>query len=558
MNILRLWWEDKVAAAASHSSADSSRVVVVLQDLEGFPPLVVDDFIRIAGNCCGSVPIVLVLGLATSYESLHQSLTKASISTLNVERFNLQRSKQCIDAIISKVLVRCMATLSFGAEAYKSLLDQFLLYNFSITAFVRKMKYAAMDFFYAHPLSVLVSMVKQTESGTVSVIDCPIQLSHDQAELIRMQRSVQRFLEHHVRAGGDRDYFNRAVNDDGFLQTVVVPQMLRKLASYRQLYSLGIDFAQAIQDESPESMRKPIRTLHYYGLSQTYGECTHWKTLSAIVRKMKAPEMELLLAKLCHIADRAVGVDWRLAAESGLDIPERLRQAQALLADPEGDNSAPSGAAATERTSGQGQTKRIRTRTDMESRPFLLFDSSSSDHVLRALDKCSGMIEDILRSCLSAYRDVPLQEVFYYKHSLLLDTTFSAQPRAAVQAALGKTAYYINCECCKASASSDEDGSEAGMGGNDEDADQRIVPSMQDTSIAYRLHQECGRMINLYDWYSAFSSVVEKEEFTAGRAPDQSETQARFLRAVEEMRLLGFIKSTQRKTDHVVRLTWGM
>ena len=32
---------------------------------------------------------------------------------------------------------------------------------------------------------------------------------------------------------------------------------------------------------------------------------------------------------------------------------------------------------------------------------------------------------------------------------------------------------------------------------------------------------------------------------------------ARFIQSVSEMQFLGFIKPTQRKTDHVQRLTWG-
>jgi len=32
---------------------------------------------------------------------------------------------------------------------------------------------------------------------------------------------------------------------------------------------------------------------------------------------------------------------------------------------------------------------------------------------------------------------------------------------------------------------------------------------------------------------------------------------ARFIQAVSELQFLGFIRPTQRKTDHVQRLTWG-
>ncbi|KAJ2723545.1 Origin recognition complex subunit 3 [Coemansia sp. Benny D115] len=547
MGLLRIWWEE----TARH---EDSRVVVILQDFEGFVPVVVDDFIRIATSYCQLVPIVIVFGLATSYESIHQSLTKASISMLNVERFNLQRSRQCIDTAMQSIFVEGMSRLSFGAEAYKSLLDQFLLYNFSISGFVNKLKFAYMDFFYAQPLSLLAAMITHSDNRSNGVYDatvapCPIELSRDQVDLIRMQRSVQRFLEARAGQENGRKYVIQALADDAFFQETVLPDLIGGLVVYRQKYCLGIQMIQAIQSASPETMQKPIRTLHYYGVAQEFGSCVHWKTLCVVVRKMKAPEMEQLLARLLEIVEKAGNIDLTHPSLEGTDIGQLLRQAIKTMADPEAlgaDESVPA----------ETTKRKIRTRIDMENRPFLLFDDSSSDSMLRSLDRCSNNIEMILRACLSPYQTAPLHEVFYYRHSFLLDTTFSAQPRAAVQAALGKTHYYIDCDCCKGRP----DGSDSsGDEGDDDDDDQRVMASMNDTSIAYRLHQECGRMINLYDWYMAFASVVEQEGGgSAKKASSQSEIQARFLRAVEELRFLGFIKSTQRKTDHVMRLTWGM
>ncbi|KAJ1721413.1 Origin recognition complex subunit 3 [Coemansia erecta] len=547
MSLLQVWWDEA-------SPRKDSRIVVILQDFEGFGPLVVDDFIRIATNYCKDVPIVVVFGLATSYECVHQSLTKASISMLNVERFNLQRSKQCIDTVIRSVFVESASMLSFGAEAYKSLLDQFLLYSFSITGFVKKLKFAIMDFFYAQPLSVLSAMISRLDQGgsdtAFSIGECPIRLCQEQIELIRMQRSVQRFFDKKVETDGDdgRKYAVKALVDDDFLQDSVLPEMLRHLASYRQSYSLGISMVQAIQDTMPESQRKPLRTLHYYGISQLFDEGSHWKTLSAAIRRMKVPEMVLLLKSLDSIVSAAGSLDLLYVESSGTDIVSLLQQARELVADP--DQTLKDEGYGEGKTFPDAPSKRIRTRTDMDNRPFLLFDNSSTDQELRALDIICGYIESILRACLSPYQNVPLYEVFYYRHSFLLDTTFSAQPRAAVQTALGKSQYYVDCDCCNGSSA-------PGDSDQDDEADERIMPSMNDTSIAYRLHQECRRMINLYDWYSAFASVVEQESAFMPKAPSQSEIQARFVRASEEMRFLGFIKSTQRKTDHVVRLTWG-
>ena len=35
---------------------------------------------------------------------------------------------------------------------------------------------------------------------------------------------------------------------------------------------------------------------------------------------------------------------------------------------------------------------------------------------------------------------------------------------------------------------------------------------MPDLSVAYKLHLECGRLINLYDWLQAFIAIVDPEE----------------------------------------------
>ena len=74
---------------------------------------------------------------------------------------------------------------------------------------------------------------------------------------------------------------------------------------------------------------------------------------------------------------------------------------------------------------------------------------------------------------------------------------------------------------------------------------------MPDTVILFKLHEECGRLINLHDWLLAFAEIV-----CPGKQPDRS-VQARFIQGVMELQYLGFVKRSGRKTDHVSRLTWG-
>ena len=50
---------------------------------------------------------------------------------------------------------------------------------------------------------------------------------------------------------------------------------------------------------------------------------------------------------------------------------------------------------------------------------------------------------------------------------------------------------YLECECCK---------------------DHVMGPDMEDICVMYKLYQECGKLINLQDWYEAFKSIVDTDE----------------------------------------------
>ncbi|XP_021933995.1 origin recognition complex subunit 3-like [Zootermopsis nevadensis] len=105
--------------------------------------------------------------------------------------------------------------------------------------------------------------------------------------------------------------------------------------------------------------------------------------------------------------------------------------------------------------------------------------------------------------------------------------------------ALNNPHYYLECECCELDGSSS------------------IIPSLPDICIVYKLHLECGRLINMYDWLQSFLAIVNHTESGDEQRDVPPEIQARFTRAVAELQFLGFIKTSKKKTDHVTRLTWG-
>uniref|UniRef100_A0A8C8Z9M4 Origin recognition complex subunit 3 n=1 Tax=Prolemur simus TaxID=1328070 RepID=A0A8C8Z9M4_PROSS len=157
-------------------------------------------------------------------------------------------------------------------------------------------------------------------------------------------------------------------------------------------------------------------------------------------------------------------------------------------------------------------------------------------------EKVVNFIDYLVREYLLPPETQPLHEVVYFSAAHALREHLNAAPRIALHTALNNPYYYLKNEALK---------SEEGC----------IPNTAPDICIAYKLHLECSRLINLVDWSEAFATVVtaaEKMDANSVISEEMNEIiHARFIRAVSELELLGFIKPTKQKTDHVARLTWG-
>ena len=155
---------------------------------------------------------------------------------------------------------------------------------------------------------------------------------------------------------------------------------------------------------------------------------------------------------------------------------------------------------------------------------------------------------ELLGSLHSAFTDllVPpssltLHEIFVFSVPGAVRRHLVGTPRAALHAALTDPWEYLDHEHLKIK-------------------DLGEIPStFPDICIGYKLHLECQKLINLYDWllcWNTISSGAGEDQQADQEAPDQLQ-QAKFARVVQELQHLGFIRTSTRKTDHVARLTFG-
>ncbi|KAI8093724.1 origin recognition complex subunit 3 N-terminus-domain-containing protein [Halteromyces radiatus] len=525
------------------------KLVVILEDFESFDPLLLQDFMTIISEYRVQLPFVFIIGIATSTEILHQSLTKSTICLLRIEKFWLQQSDVWFNRVLDKIFIESDFTLKFGAKPYKFLLDHFYLFDFSISKVKASVKYALMHHFYSNPLSIFLSLAGQPYTTLLETVTRWYQeniITVDHAAHVRMLRSFRQFIEDlEDELDKNRQLALKLLNDDCYLMTEQLATWLVDLGRYQRHFQRGMALLQFLQSQFPHTKKKTRRLLYLEQLenSQWGTQADTIQYLVTLVRKMEATALEPFLEQLTNILQDYDDNTWKdkmttwqhqlktwqsASDQEKAKMKQKEKRLEGMIVS--STNRIPT----SMESSSSRQTK---TAEKVQENAFAQLREKGTLTSKMAME-IADWLQSILRHDLRSYTSIPAHELIYYTHVKLHEKSFAPQPRGSIQTALNQSQYYLNCDCCQQDR-------------------QSLLPSEQDTSLLYKLYLECGRMINLYDWFVAFGCLIEREHRPDGHPLDENEVQARFIRSVAELQFLGFIKSTQRKTDHVIRLTWS-
>ncbi|KAG2178531.1 hypothetical protein INT44_001684 [Umbelopsis vinacea] len=544
MQILDGWYRHVVEKQANSFSLPN--LVVMIQDFESFDPTILEDLFEICSEYRSRLPIVLLIGIATSSNALHQSLSKSALSLLRTEKFWLQQSDVWFNKVIDELFIKPTHSIKLGPRPYKFLLDHFYLFDFSIGSVMASLQFTLMHHYYANPLSILSPMndtpvskdmlVKMQEDGL---------LTADHATHIRMLRSFRTHIDDICEK--DPNEALRLLDDDSYLMTEAVPRFLEDLNRHHMLSYAVFEIMTTIQACFPTfaGLRRSKRMLYLELLENQDGlatsEIVRW--LVSLVRKMDLEALTGLLKSLSELllddseSDSSL---WSEGVSGELDYKKKIVGWMERLGMEEVDEDQEEESLDDEVIKPKEEKLPdldLGRQTKTAKRVKMYIIKKKGGEPVKVSNEIADWIQLIFSRYLGSFVAWPLHELVYYSNIKLHEKSFTPQPRASIQTALGQAQHYINCSCC----SSKDVGS--------------IQPTEQDTSILYKLYLECGRMINLYDWFVAFGCVIEREK--GNKKVDENEVQARFIRSVAELQFLGFIKATQRKTDHVVRLTWS-
>ncbi|PWA22601.1 hypothetical protein CCH79_00015144, partial [Gambusia affinis] len=280
-----------------------------------------------------------------------------------------------------------------------------------------------------------------------------------------------------------------------------------------------------------------IRELHLICLEKNVWESEDYQSAMKLLKMLAKEELISLLQKCAEVLQPLKSKKMKNALVQLEELLDKLKQLNAAA------ESAPSG-----EENLTSPVKNLQKKTDLFQLQKTLLEMNQSRRskkmspfeVLR--NEAVEFVDSLVKNHLSPPESKPLYEVCYYSSSATVRRHLNATPRTSIQAALSSPHCYIQNDSLAS-----EDGS--------------VSNAAPDICIAHKLHLESGRLINLYDWLEAYSTVVSAAEGD-GSDPDgfgkvDEVKHARFIRAVSEMEFLGFIKATKKKTDHVARLTWG-
>ncbi|EDW79676.1 uncharacterized protein Dwil_GK17892 [Drosophila willistoni] len=515
------------------------QLVIILPDFECFSSHVLQDFILILSSHCTALPFVLVLGVATAMTAVHSTLPYQVTSKIRLRVFQTQAAPTGLNEVLDKVLLSPKYAFHLSGKAFKFLTHIFLYYDFSIQGFIQSFKYCLMEHYFAGNAFSLCTGYSQALAKIKLLIS-------DDMETIRRLPSFRPYVEQI----NDCKRIIAILTDDDYLKKKL-PQLLRDCLLHFLNFRCALEFVTELVGDLPRCpLGKLKRELYVLSLNKKitslpeFKEC--WQMLSFLSKDEFVAKLMKCVTKTEEFMQQEIA-PLELGEACLAAMRPQIQEVRQLLDDVvlstmEAHHPPPP------TVESHTESRPITSRQELKAQ---LLQRSKQDHqpiteFARSLQRILQHIENqiVLPHLRPLQEAPPLHELFVFSDIATVRRNIIGAPRAALHTALNNPHFYMQCKCCELQES------------------QQLMGTLPDLSVVYKLHLECGRMINLFDWLQAFRSVVRAND--DGQDVDQNvdqeqidpQIQARFTRAVAELQFLGYIKMSKRKTDHATRLTW--
>ncbi|OMO92333.1 Origin recognition complex, subunit 3 [Corchorus capsularis] len=147
MSILASWYGEQNYA---------NPVVVVIDDIERCSGSVLSDFILMLSEWVVKIPVIFIMGVATTLDTMRKILTSNALQHLCPYEFTLGIPAERMDAIVKAVLLKPCSGFTIGHKVTVFMRNYFVSQDGTLTSFIRALKIACSLHFYMEPLSVIL------------------------------------------------------------------------------------------------------------------------------------------------------------------------------------------------------------------------------------------------------------------------------------------------------------------------------------------------------------------------------------------------------------------
>lgn len=513
-------------------SNEKPKLVMMLADFEQFNPLILQKLIEIFISYTHRLPIVLILGVATAFKAVHNVLPFHITSKINAHIFQAESSSSMLNRILNEVILTHHSSFFLSGKSFKILMDIFLFYDYSLSSFMQGFKYFMLEQFSTNIGNSIYVSQGEYLTGRIE------NLTHEECEEIRRTcPSFRKFVE------SEQDPQKRIglITNDVYFKSNLI-HGLSVIYRHFCLFFCGLRMlAILIEDLPRNNLGKLPREL--YPLCAA-SEITKLEEYQECLKLLRFSSKDKFLAKL----DKILDVLRTYEKDESFSCIKSIRKIIIKVNDFK-DGIAAAGMSPVKQNEEKSpkikQTLEI-NRKGVLGRQQMLEELKASaktntSRVIIEFEKqlcdCIDYLNNIFEKNLKPFNKFPVfSELIIFSDCNSIRRQIVGTPRASIHSALSNPHQYLQCKCCVMKE------------------DERILSTLPDLSIAYKLHLECNKFINLYDWLQAFAMVIENNDEDSDEI--SPEIQARFTRATAELQFLGLIKQAKHKTDHVMRLTW--
>ncbi|XP_047526742.1 origin recognition complex subunit 3 [Vanessa atalanta] len=542
------WYQAKYVKQSlkKYKPVPKKALVIIMPDFESFNCNILQDFVMIISSYVQLLPLVLIFGVATSVSALHKSFPYHVSSKLLIKVFHSHPSHVYMNQVLENIFLSHTSPFHLSGKAFELMTDVFLFYDFSVTGLIQSIKYCMIDHYYGDNIKSLCCVPEQLDEAINN-------LTKDDLENIRQLLSFRPFLEVQ-----DCETKIGLFEDDNFFREILSKE-INKLHDYVHSFYLCIRLLSTFVKDLPKNtLGKTVRELYAkcslecVTSTQPFKECMQLLNFQSQMKLGETIKSALKDVNTCLQVTSPIKPlrstpsknnihNIALKNDLGQDFAKTIKiHLMTFLRQIENASND-----ASVFTNTDMDTENDLDNVNIPGNRYKLKEKllratrvekiQSEYEMIRARFVC--YLEEVFTKGLQPPHTQTFHEILFFSDVANVKKQIVGSPRGALHTALSNPIHYLQCTCCHLSSV------------------DSISDTLPDVSIAYKLHRECGKHINLYDWLQAFAAVLRPDEDDEDRYKDVN-IQVRFTRAVSELQFLGFIKSSKRKTDHVMRLTW--